>query len=317
MRMPNFHRRPSNRVRIAGATLLLFCGVASPGETVSIRPIADTTLFQTDPNNNLGAVNTLSVGTTAAGLFSRALLRFDLAGSIPASATITSVKLAVSAVKAPTSGGGASVVEIHRMSQAWGEGSRSGGPRGAAASANEATWNARFHLNAFWSAAGAASPADFEVTASARTIVSVLGRYEFASTTRLVADAQGWLTNAAGNFGWILICENENPPESARRYGAREHATDAPLLTVDFVVPVTPPAPRISRAQKVGGEFALQFQGEAGVGYVVEYSDFTGPIQWTVLTNIGAHPVSAEIQVTNSISAHQRIFRIGALDPAP
>src|SRR5262249_21659595 len=63
-------------------------------DMVTLSPVADTTLFEHDPNNNLGANSTLVIGTTAGvsgpASRSRALMKFDVAGTIPTNATITS-----------------------------------------------------------------------------------------------------------------------------------------------------------------------------------------------------------------------------------
>src|SRR5438067_9021515 len=61
--------------------LLLYLGVFGAASilkvaTVTLYPVADTTLFEHSPNNNLGAESTLASGANASGLTNRALLRF-------------------------------------------------------------------------------------------------------------------------------------------------------------------------------------------------------------------------------------------------
>ena len=74
-------------------------------DTVTLLPVADTTLFEQTPNNNLGANSTLAAGTTAGvsgpAAASRALLRFDVAASIPTNAYLTSASVTIKVTKAP------------------------------------------------------------------------------------------------------------------------------------------------------------------------------------------------------------------------
>jgi hypothetical protein len=69
----------------------LLCGEAARAGTVTNLPAADTTLFETAPDNNLGA-GTLAAGATRGRLRARALLRFDLSG-VPANAVVVSATL--------------------------------------------------------------------------------------------------------------------------------------------------------------------------------------------------------------------------------
>ena len=88
---------------IAAAALAL-SGMPAFGAQVTINPINDNTIYQgtdptqADPNfedNTCGAGTNLFSGETNDGLLRRALLRFDIAGAIPAGSTINSVTLTV------------------------------------------------------------------------------------------------------------------------------------------------------------------------------------------------------------------------------
>ena len=206
-----------------------------------LNPSADTSLFETFPNNNLGAVQSLAAGTTGNGFRSRALLKFDFtAAGIPLGATINSVTLSLTVVIVPGGGGQNSVFDLHRVLQDWGEGSFAGIPTstGGPAMAGEATWQARFHSGTLWTAPGAAAPTDFAAAASASQAVAGLGSYAFSGMT---ADAQTWLDNPAQNLGWILISQSEPTSLTARRFGSRENATARPTLLVNYS-PVPEPA---------------------------------------------------------------------------
>ena len=121
------------------------------GETIQLQASADTVLFQNDPDNNFGAVDSLAVGGTASGALARSLIKFDVAASLPANAKIVSAQLKFEIVKIPTSGGRPSDLRLQRMLQDWSEGSQAGGPRGATAVTGESTWNFRVHPTVRWS----------------------------------------------------------------------------------------------------------------------------------------------------------------------
>ncbi len=151
---------------------LIFLAAFSPlqAESVTLRPAADTTLFELNPTNNLGGVATLVSGTTA-GEFggglqppgkSRALIRFELAGQVPGSVIITSATFRVRVVKVASIGGVASTFGLHRVLQTWGEGNKGAGTTiGSAATVGEATWQDRLYPATQWGAPGGASGADY------------------------------------------------------------------------------------------------------------------------------------------------------------
>ena len=45
---------------------------------------------------------------------------------------------------------------------------------------------------------------------------------------------QTWLSNPETNFGWLLISQGEGTAKTARHFGAREDAGNAPRLVIDF-----------------------------------------------------------------------------------
>src|SRR5213078_3897454 len=181
----------------------------SLGESRTLRPVADSTLYERIPNNNLGANTDFIAGTTA-GKFeppyrNRALLKFDIAGQLPAGASITSVSLTLWVVRQPSPPANStnSTFGLHRMLVAWGEGNK-GGSFGVQATTGEATWISRFFLLPQWAAPGGKVGTDFLTETSASTSVVGLGSHTFASTANLVADVQFWLDNPNSNFGWML-----------------------------------------------------------------------------------------------------------------
>jgi hypothetical protein len=214
------------------AAAALIANSSSYAETITLTPSADTTLFETSPDNNMGAEVTLAAGSTARNLKSRALIRFDVAGRLPAGAQITSVSLRIQAQKAPL-GAVPSSFTLRRVLVPWTEGTKRGS-LGAAATPGEPTWKARSAPGTLWAEPGGAAGTDFASGASGTVQVSGVGTYTFESTPELVADAQLWLDQPDVNFGWVLASESEQTAQTARRFGSREDAANGPVLTVEY-----------------------------------------------------------------------------------
>lgn len=276
--------------------------------TTNLVPMADTTLFQTSPDNNLGANVNMIAGTTAAGARNRALIKFNLS-QLPAGATITSAMLTLNVVKAAAGPG--STFALHRVLRDWGEG-RGDGNQGMPANDGEATWNNRFHPVTGWTAAGAAAGTDYATDSSASSPVDASGNYAFGSTVGLVADAQDWLNNSGSNLGWILISSGEVTARTARRIGAREDPANTPTLTIGYTVPELPaPAapPTIFATARDGNNIRFSFNAQSNRTYAVEFLDSLSVTNWSVLTNIPALPANATVQITNPVDSAQRYFR--------
>ena len=234
-------------MKLGTSVVILFktCGglmlaASLPAATVTLHPVADTTLFQSFTNNNLGA-SSLAAGTTANKLKSRALIQFDPAFAIPTNATVTAASLTVNVTKVPGNGGVASDFDLRRVLQSWAEGRQGAGDNtGAPAATNETTWKARFFPATLWTQPGGAIGADFSTIVSASQSISGTNDYTFGSTPSLVADVQAWVTNQSANFGWVLMSQLESNAETARRFGSRESSTQAPTLVVDYMIAAEP-----------------------------------------------------------------------------
>src|SRR2546421_10218041 len=146
----------------AVAIALVFASTPAKPDTVSCRPSADTYIREFDPDP------TMTYGTSAiiaAGCLGtrnlppleirRGLIRFDLTGLVPAGALINSVSVTVTVIKAPqsdqTGASVASIFDLRRMLQPWGE--------------NEANWNSRLS-GATWQSPGANGAQDAASSAS-------------------------------------------------------------------------------------------------------------------------------------------------------
>lgn len=200
-------------------------------DSVTLTPVRDNTLYETsDGSLSNGAGNHLFAGRTNDGSLRRALLAFDVAGSVPNGATVDSVRLELTVSQTAS---GAQSVGVHRVTADWGEGTSdaSGNEGGGGASTpNDATWLHAFFDGTAWQTAGG----DFVPGPSASTSVSGPGAYTWSSST-LAADVQGWLDAPATNFGWIVV-GNESANRTAKRFDSRENpsAGARPALTVFY-----------------------------------------------------------------------------------
>jgi hypothetical protein len=214
---------------------VILASVSLHAATLTLAPVADTTLQSQFPGNNVGGDSSLWIGARRQGGVARGLFRFDLS-SVPAGSTINSVSLSLSVTRTP-SGGANSLFDVHRVLESWGEGNNGGSGAGTTADANETSWNNRFSPSTAWTTPGGT----FSSIVSASRSIAGDGRYTFTSTAGLVSDVQSWVNNPSGNFGWELISESENTPTSIRRFGSRTGGAAAPSLLINYT-PVPEPS---------------------------------------------------------------------------
>src|SRR6266404_3180413 len=128
--------------------LFLFV-TALRAETITLTPVADTSLLEAFPTNNFGGNEYFNSGTTQNYTANRGLLKFDLAAALPPNAKITAVTLTLEVVRTPVDGDNPSTFRLHRLLRDWGEGNKRGHPPqqsglGQPATTNEATFLHRF-----------------------------------------------------------------------------------------------------------------------------------------------------------------------------
>src|SRR5438034_933457 len=147
--------------------LFLFACIASQSlaETITLRPVADTSLFGDDPTNNLGGELSIPVGATddTTGKTNRGLVKFDVASAVPSNVTVLAASLTVTVVQAPTVRSIDSIFSLRRLLRSWGEGNKRSTntfKNGAPATAGEATWIHRSYPDGLWSGPGAGGVAD-------------------------------------------------------------------------------------------------------------------------------------------------------------
>ena len=220
------------------AVCAMFCiTVATLADTVSLTPSADTTLFQSAPDNNLGGVPTLAVGTTGHGTAARALIKFDLTGQIPSNAVVTGVRLHMTIVRTPFLPQ-PSTFSLHRVLKDWSEGDKSASTLGELAAPGQTTWNNRFHPATPWQTPGAAAGVDFSAAVSSSSTNSDLGPSLFDTSSAIIADVRAWMADPGQNFGWIVISPSEGTSLTARRFGSREDTANSPVLEVEYAPPL-------------------------------------------------------------------------------
>lgn len=301
----------------AGFFALLRPAPDANGESVTLTPVADTTLLESTPTNNLGAATALLSGASSGdlggsfGAISRALLRFEVASQVPSTATVISVTLTVRVTRTPLIGSVDSTFGLHKVLQPWGEGAKAGDPNvGESATPGEATWNARQHPSVLWASPGGGPGVDYVAGASASTFIAGITNYTFASTSNLVADVQSWLNSSNSNFGWILISNDEATPTSVRRFGSREAGTNGPSLLVEYTTPTIVPPPTITQTGLANGQITFRFDAQAQTLYTVQFTDSLASTNWLSLTNIARQPAATNIVVTEATTNSQRFYRV-------
>lgn len=173
----------------------------------------------------------------------RAVFKFDIASAgIPVGSTIDSVFLTLYMINPPSGLNGPQWQDLHLLTNSWGEGPsmplnpNEGG--GAPAETNDATWLHRFFPATLWAQPG--GEGDYVSTKSSNLRVGdVNGPKTWGSTTRMVSDVELWITTPASNHGWILMAEDEVPPQTAKRFATRQRSvpSERPTLVIYYSEP--------------------------------------------------------------------------------
>jgi hypothetical protein len=215
----------------------------------------DTSIYQNSPNNSGGGAAGIFAGTNGQGSPRRGLVAFDVAGHVPAGATIIGTELRMYLGQA--TGGIGEPVGLHRLTADWGEGTAGSATPTVANSGNgftaalgDAIWNARFHSPTSptpWTAPGATG--DFaSVPSSVSIITNTLDTpFFWYPSIEMMNDLRLWRDNPSTNFGWALIHQNESRSSSARAFYSSEATLNStggaldpawrPTLTVLYLIP--------------------------------------------------------------------------------
>lgn len=217
-------------VFLSATSLLLLAGILRSGAvTLSLPASADATLYQSATGATAnGAGENVFAGVTALGSIRRALIRFDIAGSVPAGATITSVQLILFMNQ-----GRLGPASLHQALASWDEGPTNAAGaegQGALAETGSATWLHRRGSGQVWGTAGG----DFLATASATVDIGNTG-YVSWTGPGLLADIQEWQAQPELNFGWAILGA-EYQSQTANRFSSRTSPTLAnrPSLVLEY-----------------------------------------------------------------------------------
>ena len=168
------HRLITRYVPYITAAALALTGVQAFGAIATITPSQDTTVAQDFPDNSSGACDSVFAGQLRTTVLTarRALLQFDIAGDLPAGATINSVTLSMTITRGGNNAD--STMTLHPINAAWVEGPEGCGVRGGGQgepTAGGVTWNTQ---PGFGAASGSAQivGADPVVWTSTATMVS-------------------------------------------------------------------------------------------------------------------------------------------------
>lgn len=281
---------------------------------MTLLPVADATLLSIEPDHSMGGEQWITAGTTQNGTSNRAVLKFDVAASLPAGSRIVDVGLILTLLREPADGTAESLFSLRRMLMPWGEGSTRGPfdhpGFGAPATPGDATWNHRFAGGTErWATGGGMEGRDFSAELSGLRLV--YGRsdspYSFEMEPQAIQDVQLWLDRPHVNFGWMLKSEAETTRFTARGFGSRELNDDeaSPRLVITYVRP-----PRINTIRLNGDRVALEISITDGTSYRVETaSSIDGP--WALLTVLTA-TYTGEFTVQETSPPAPRFYRVGA-----
>jgi len=275
--------------------------------------VADTSLLEVSPTNNLGGYPGMNGGVTQEFKRTRALFRFDLS-TLPSNTVVLSASAQLVATRQP---GFMEPINyrdfaLHRMLVPWGEGDKNPSfqvGKGLPATPGEATWTHAFHPTNAWSTPGGAGGIDYSSVESSFKFVEDASPtiYRFDSNPEMVADANYWIAHPQNNFGWILFCTDESVQSTARRWGTREDAGNEPFLEVGYLVP-----PQLQIIKTNALQTQLRFTAWTDHSYDVLYRNSLTIGNWLLLTNLIAAPTNYAAIVFDSTSVTQRFYRISA-----
>lgn len=298
---------------LAAICLSLPCSAVA-AETLFLAALADTSLSENYPSNNLGAVPFLVAGTTQNNTRNRALLAFDLTNALADPAKVIAAELILEVVGEPNEPPQFSDFTLHRVLRSWVEGSKQSPQncvscrgQGSLATPGETTWNSplAFTTNA-WGAPGGAATVDFDAfVSSATTVYGIAGSpYVFPSNARMIVDVQSWLDDPASNFGWLLASVAEDTILTARRFGSREDGQNSPQLRLTVLyIPVL----QISNLSP--NRISVSFFARAAHEYEIQRLS-TGEASWSKIDAVGPLPDGSPVSFEYDKGTRSAWFRV-------
>ena len=110
----------------------------------------------------------------------------------------------------------------------------------------------------------------------------------------------------------MLKIANETTAHTASHLGAREDSVNAPVLTIQYSVPVSTPTnpPTMFDTALYGTALRFSFNAQSNLTYTVEIRDALAGGTWNVLTNLPASTADSIVNITNPVSSAERYFRV-------
>lgn len=279
--------------------VLSLCGaLAARAEIVDIECTADTTLHEHAEAANLGGHSHVAAGSTAVPSPSRGLFRFDLAGKLPANATIVSASFRAKVIFTPVNPAKNISYSLHRVLKSWGEGTGTGN-LGRPALTGEASWTWRANPER-WGQAGGEAGVDYTPVSSSSLTIGGIETYSFSGAA-LADDVKAWLETPNANFGWMLIADSEQAPQTARRFGSREGGAPA-ILRIEYTS--SAPEFRFNSVQLQGTNVVLTWEGGAPP-YQLQSRDNVETGNWA---NVGQPVTGTSAQIP--ADKRQTFFRV-------
>lgn len=211
--------------------VLGIAGLAHAAEQAILQPVADAAIYSENGNNGDGGGQFFFAGKNSSGNLRRSVLRFDIAGTVPAGSEITAVTFQLTAANTQGTGNPAT---LHPLTEAWNEGSTDATGAegsGAAAAIGDTTWTSRNFNSVGWTTAGGS----FNGSVSDTISITGAGAYTWPTSASLVSTVQDWLDTPANNFGWILVGDETTAGATAKQFSSRT-GTTPPLLTVTYLL---------------------------------------------------------------------------------
>ena len=285
------------------AIVLLFYSVESP--ELSAQTVTDTLVLEAMADVSFGTANAvvdtpangmgdqLFVGQTGGGAVQRSIIQFDIAGSVPYCANITSTTLTLKMNNASSTV--PNEIGLHPSTTIWSEGPADppgGEGQGAVPAAGDATW---FHSNYptdLWTSPGG----DYGL-ASASTSVSDTGIYTWGMSAQMNTDVGNWLSSPVTNFGWVLVGE-DTITSGAKRFASRSNPdlTARPTLTIIYTYDPSDPSP-----VNLGPDISVCFNETHELDATTPHSTYlwsTGETTPTI--TVSTFPMAYSVSVTDT-----------------
>lgn len=208
------------------------------GLTETVSAAYDTTISDSNPDENLGEETIFFIGEVTDGNYQgKGLLTFDLSG-VPSNAIISAVTLTITQVSEASDY--STTIHVHRVKRNWTE--------------SGATWNKYDGTNS-WQTTGALGENDVDYLA--------IGTREFAadeadgpkSFSLDTSTIQDMIGGTYQNYGFYF--QTVSTTDTAYIFASSEYETEAdrPLLEIEYEVPTVTPTPTVTATSAPASEY--------------------------------------------------------------